>query len=310
MTTNSTIFPTDTPVIANWRGVRFVPSHCRRNDFAESKEDRIPSIGVPRLLAYSLLVVGDKSRVAFLFELDILSRLLTHGIKVLSGRLSCPDMRYQLEGVGVSKAKEKGTRIVSADAYATPAEFKQIFTEDAKSLYLLSLLLTGSHEKAEECFVEGIGQCTNGNHVFKEWARSWARRTIIQCAIRVIAPRERTASENWTADVPRVANEVPLDLHAEVCAILGLAPPERFVFVMSVLEHYSDHDCSILLGLARRDIAASRVRAMQQLGTLLGTKHDSQAQVWENSAAFENTDFGLMITQRFGTPAWSGGVSQ
>ena len=310
MTTNSTIFPTDTPVIANWRGVRFVPSHCRRNDFAESKEDRIPSIGVPRLLAYSLLVVGDKSRVAFLFELDILSRLLTHGIKVLSGRLSCPDMRYQQEGVGVSKAKEKGTRIVSADAYATPAEFKQIFTEDAKSLYLLSLLLTGSHEKAEECFVEGIGQCTNGNHVFKEWARSWARRTIIQCAIRVIAPRERTASENWTADVPRVANEVPLDLHAEVCAILGLAPPERFVFVMSVLERYSDHDCSILLGLARRDIAIVRVRAMQQLATSLSLIHDSEVAAWENFAELEDTDIGLMITQHFATPAWNRTVSQ
>ena len=28
-----------------------------------------------------------------------------------------------------------------------------------------------------------------GNRVFKEWARSWARRTIIQSAIRLIAPR-------------------------------------------------------------------------------------------------------------------------
>jgi hypothetical protein len=53
------------------------------------------------------------------------------------------------------------------------------------SLYLLSLLLTGSHEKAEACFVEGIGESTKENHVFKEWARSWARRTIIQSAIRL-----------------------------------------------------------------------------------------------------------------------------
>ena len=43
--------------------------------------------------------------------------------------------------------------------YATAADFKQIFTEDINSLYLLSLLLTGSPEKAEKCFVEFIAPC-------------------------------------------------------------------------------------------------------------------------------------------------------
>jgi len=210
----------------------------------------------------------------------------------------------------VSKAKETGKQIVSAGAYATAADFKGVFTEDVNSLYLLSVLLTGDHEKAQECFVEGIGESTSGNRVFKEWARSWARRSIIQCAIRVIAPRERTVSEARTADVARVANEIPMDLHAEVCAILGLAPLERFVFVMSVLERYSDHDCSILLGLPRRDIATVRVRAMQQLGTSLDLLHDGQADAWENSAPLENTDIGLMITQHFATPAWNGSLSQ
>jgi len=101
-----------------------------------------------------------------------------------------------------------------------------------------------------------------------------------------------------------------MDLHAEVCAILGLAPLERFVFVMSVLERYSDHDCSIFLGLARRDIALVRVRAMQQLGKSLGLLHDSQARSWENSAALENTDLGLTIIQHFATPSWNRSLSQ
>lgn len=210
----------------------------------------------------------------------------------------------------MSKAKENAKQIVSAGGYATAADFKQIFTEDINSLYFLSLLLTGNHEKAEECFVEGIGESANGNHVFREWARSWARRTIVQCAIRIIAPRERTESEIRTADVARLANEVPMELHAEVRAILALAPLERFVFVMSVLERYSDLDCSILLGLARRDIATVRVRAMQQLGRSLGLTRESQAHGWENSAALENTDIGLMITQHFATPAWNRTLSQ
>ena len=55
-----------------------------------------------------------------------------------------------------------------------------------------SLLLTGDRDKAEECFVAGVGESTKAYRVFKEWARSWARRTIIQSAIRLIAPRQRS----------------------------------------------------------------------------------------------------------------------
>src|SRR5215831_16189785 len=191
----------------------------------------------------------------------------------------------------MSKSKKNGKEVVSVGAYATPADFKHIFTEDINSLYLLSLLLTGTPEKAEKCFVESVEESTRAKHVFKEWARSWARRTIIKRAIRLIIPRERTVSDTRTVDFARAEDKVPKDLHAEVCAILGLASLERFVFVMSVLERYSDYDCSILLGLARRDIAASRVHAMQQLGTLLRIEHDSQAYGRGNSAAFENADF-------------------
>ena len=53
----------------------------------------------------------------------------------------------------------------------------------------------------------------------------------------------------------------------ETAAILGLRPFERFVFVMSVLEGYSDQGCSVLLGCTPRDVVAARVRAFQQLYT-------------------------------------------
>jgi DNA-directed RNA polymerase specialized sigma24 family protein len=205
----------------------------------------------------------------------------------------------------VAKTQGNGEKSVSV-AYATAADFRQIFTEDINSLYLVSLLLTGNQEKAEECFVAGIGESTKGNYVFKEWARSWARRTIIQSAIRLIAPRERSATAIRNTDVLRGMEKVPLVLHAEVRAILELAPFERFVFVMSVLERYSDHECSILLGCPRRDIATARARAMQQLVTLLGLKHKSWAHPGsEDSAAPENgeTVVQLMIAQYFATPA-------
>jgi DNA-directed RNA polymerase specialized sigma24 family protein len=199
--------------------------------------------------------------------------------------------------------RKNSKKTVGNTAYATAADFKQIFTEDINSLYLLSLLLTGNPEKAEECFVGGIGESTKGNHVFKEWAHSWARRTIIQSAIRLINPRERSVTTR-SSDVAYVMDRIPMVLRAEVCAILELAPVERFVFVMSVLEHYSDHDCSILLGCARRDIITMRARATQRLVTLLGIKDNRRMD------AEPETVIELVIAQHFAAAPWTRSLSQ
>ena len=51
----------------------------------------------------------------------------------------------------------------------------------------------------------------------------------------------------------------------ETAAVLRLEPFERFVYVMSVLERYSDPDCSVILGCARRDVIAARIRALEQI---------------------------------------------
>jgi DNA-directed RNA polymerase specialized sigma24 family protein len=205
----------------------------------------------------------------------------------------------------VGKAKQNGV-IESRGAYATPADFTQVFTEDVSSLYLLSLLLAGSPDKAEQCFVEGIGEATKGNYVFKEWARSWARRTIIQSAIRLIAPMVTARPSVGMPDLTRGMNKIPMILHSEVRAILDLALLERFVFVMSVLECYSDNDCSILLGCARREIAIIRARAMQQLGR----SNEPASSILDN-ARCENTAMITtpLIAQYFAPSAWAVTVS-
>jgi DNA-directed RNA polymerase specialized sigma24 family protein len=46
---------------------------------------------------------------------------------------------------------------------------------------------------------------------------------------------------------------------------LRLADFDRFVFVMSVLEHYSEHDCALLLGCPPREIREGRTRALKEL---------------------------------------------
>jgi DNA-directed RNA polymerase specialized sigma24 family protein len=130
-------------------------------------------------------------------------------------------------------------------------------------LYLLSFLLTGDEATAEQCFVGGLHIAQEGNLVFKEWAESWARRTIILNAIRMIRPRltsePAAISEGRRADRP--AGEQP-----EINAIVGLPAFERFTFVMTVLEGYSDHECSLHLNCAVGEVRAARTRALERIG--------------------------------------------
>jgi DNA-directed RNA polymerase specialized sigma24 family protein len=144
--------------------------------------------------------------------------------------------------------------------YATKSEFCRIFEKDMNRLYVLSFLLTGDPTMAEQCFVGGLHIAREENQVFKEWAESWARRAIIQNAIRMIRPRKAAGVTNSTA----VSD--PLTQHPEIAGIVDLPAFERFVFVMSVLERYSDQECSLLLGCTRGDVAAARTRALEQLG--------------------------------------------
>jgi hypothetical protein len=159
-------------------------------------------------------------------------------------------------------------QIARPKPYASKADFGQIFHEDMNGLYLLSFLLTADREKAEQCFVSGLEDAVDGSPVFKEWARSWARRAIIQNAVRVINPRPvegngRSRSPSANGNGQTLSAELPV----EIAAVLGLEPFERFVYVMTVLERYSDQECSVLLGCARRDVLAARTRALQQLGS-------------------------------------------
>jgi len=157
--------------------------------------------------------------------------------------------------------------ITRAAVYADSDDFCHVFDENMNSLYLLAFLLTADHGKAEQCFVSGLEDAVGGNPVFKEWARSWARRVIIQNAVRLISPRPDNGSgRSRSASLDSEYKTLPAERHVEVSAVLGLEPFERIVYVMTVLEHYSDHECSLLLGCARRDVLPARTRALEEIG--------------------------------------------
>jgi hypothetical protein len=150
--------------------------------------------------------------------------------------------------------------------YATSADFARVFREDMGSLHWLSFLLTADHEKAEKCFVSGLDDCVEGNNVFREWARSWGRRAIIQNAVRMLAPRQEdpTGAPAPVDSVDYGFGQTP-ETNAAITNILKLRDFERFVFVLSVLERYSDQECPVLLGCSRQHVREAKTRGLQQL---------------------------------------------
>ena len=153
-----------------------------------------------------------------------------------------------------------------AQVYATSTDFCRVFLENMDSLHLLSFLLTADRTKAEECFVSGLEDCVKGSCVFRDWARSWARRTIILNAVRMLVPgRDHDTAAPVPGDPVNCKFGRTPQADAAIASILGLGDFERFVFVMSVLERYSDQDCSVLLGCSRQDVREARMRALQHV---------------------------------------------
>ena len=154
--------------------------------------------------------------------------------------------------------------------YATSGDFCRVFQEEMSNLYLLAFLLTADPAKAEGCYVAELGECVAGNLVFKEWASSWARRTIVRNAIAVMKPhpeQTRYSPDGFvgeTSEIPGMTTELSLWLPA----VLRLRAFDRFIFVMAVLEGYPDRDCSLLLGCLRQDVISARSRALQRLANV------------------------------------------
>jgi hypothetical protein len=163
-------------------------------------------------------------------------------------------------------------KIMRPMPYASCADFRQVFDEDMNQLYQLAFLLTADHEKAEQCFVSGLNVVVKGNPVFKEWARSWARRAVILNAVRAINPRPRDGNGRGRSSPGPIDNHpkaLPAGQPLEIAAVLELGAFERFVHVITVCERHSDQECAVLLGCTRRDVVAARTRAFQQIGSAM-----------------------------------------
>jgi DNA-directed RNA polymerase specialized sigma24 family protein len=165
-------------------------------------------------------------------------------------------------------------RSIGENRYATCQDFLKIFNEDMRGLYQLSFLLTGDRQKGERCFVEGMEDCAKGNRVFREWAHTWAKRVIVQNAIRELQPRPSHSDSSALIPTAFSHKNGPTE-QFDVDAVLGLADFERFVFVLCVLEHYREHECALLLSCSASEVREARTQAIQEVANFRPSVFDT-----------------------------------
>jgi len=155
----------------------------------------------------------------------------------------------------------------TASLYGSREDFCRISNEDLNGLYQLSLLLTRDPQRAERCFVAGIEDWAKERPAFGEWARSGAKRIVVESAIRDLKPRPSHSHSSLPATVFSYRGQLSSSSggHFELEAILALEDFQRFVFIISVLEHYSDHECALLLECSVSEIRDARIRALEEL---------------------------------------------
>ena len=149
--------------------------------------------------------------------------------------------------------------------YANNAEFQKVFKENMDGMYLLSFLLTTDHAKAEECFVSGLEDCAEGSYVFREWARSWAQRTIVRNAIRILGPRRN----DYTAE-PRAGSGTH-------CVFARTQQADFAIMSILALQDF-EHVCAVLGGRRRHNRMArplSVADARQHVAERIAHRHRS-----------------------------------
>jgi hypothetical protein len=146
--------------------------------------------------------------------------------------------------------------------YANREDFRNVFINNVDSPYQLALLLTCDRETAQASFMAALEDSVHNTSVFKEWANSWAKRAIIQNAIRLVRPNAHSEASPLTgcASSPALMRDLA---HAE--GLLCLSAFERFVFVMSVFERYSDRECALLLRCSDLQVRQARINALNTI---------------------------------------------
>jgi DNA-directed RNA polymerase specialized sigma24 family protein len=164
-----------------------------------------------------------------------------------------------------------------ADALAQP---DTVFDERMEELFLLALLLTGSIERAEACFVRAIDLAAAHPAVSDAYISSVARRCIIKAALELIAEEVRVCAEmefrhendGMETGILRLGETVEDSYAFMVRSLLGLNSLRRGALVLRILEKLHRKDIALLLGVSMSvaEIASKRglIEYLQRNGAI------------------------------------------
>ncbi len=160
----------------------------------------------------------------------------------------------------------KQVRLAELDRkHVSSGDFCQIFVEEMTSLYKLAFFLTTNHERAKQCVLAALESSLSESNVHIRWARLWSKRAVIKSAVAMtfipLAPNVARRDDWEEAQVESHAGTV-------INAVTRLAPFERFVFVLSVMERLSLRECSVLLSRPLGYVLEAQIRALRNLPTL------------------------------------------
>jgi hypothetical protein len=114
-----------------------------------------------------------------------------------------------------------------------------------------------------------VEDAVSNNSVFKDRTHLWARRSIILHAIQLLCPRPN--HEHQSNEVRLSIGEISAEVRAypNLVGIVRLNSFERFVFITSILDKYSDQECSLFLGCFLRDVINAWIAAFRHLPSVV-----------------------------------------
>jgi hypothetical protein len=146
----------------------------------------------------------------------------------------------------------------------------QFLVSQMERYYSLALLLTASEEDAESCFVLALDTwskaCANLVPMIQEVVDASIKRVLVDYALRICHPSLGGSPRASTRDIQ--GEKLASNHSPWAAAIIQLDIFERFVFVLSVLESYSDTECADLLHCQPDEIAESRVQALYSMSAV------------------------------------------
>ena len=152
--------------------------------------------------------------------------------------------------------------------YATDEDFRLLFETEITDFFRLSLQLTADAEKAERCLILAMRDCFRRNAIAKGFLRIWARRMVIQNAIRLVLGIHNDNGCDTGCDFHLQPSQYRIEELLESIAVLELSDFDRLIFVICVLERLSILDCALLLRRSPKDVNEAIVRAMNQVPCL------------------------------------------